>query len=266
MAYQLFPRTLYSEQIIEELARIDYIFTDLDGTMFHQASAIKNSQGLFSSALAQTICDMHMCGLSIVPCTGRNRAQIRETCRMLGISGWIAELGGILHLSGEAQDETEYFCAEMDFDQTRDTTPHDAIQRTGVVERILKRWDGMVETHNDNGLGYQYREVTIGMRGCIDEDEAQVMLDQTGLNLYLSDNGLVPSITGKTTLRCDREHPKNIHSYHIAPKGLNKGSGAARYIARAGWDRRRVLCCGDSPADIDMANVGRFFLLYGKWS
>ena len=60
--------------------------------------ALASADGTPSIELAQTLVDMRRAGMSVVPCTGRNRAMIREDVRMLGLPGWIGEMGGILCL------------------------------------------------------------------------------------------------------------------------------------------------------------------------
>ena len=53
-----------------------------------------------------------------------------------------------------------------------------------------------------------------------------------------------------------------MHTYHITPRGLDKGSATARYIELMGWDPAEVICCGDSPADCAMApHAGTFLLM-----
>ena len=103
----------------------------------------------------------------------------------------------------------------------------------------------------------------MGLRGAVLEDEAQAMLDETGLPLYLADNGFVSRITGDTILpRRPDGTLEDVHTYHITPRGLDKGSATARYIELMGWDPAEVICCGDSPADCAMApHAGTFLLM-----
>lgn len=260
MAYTPFSQVRNNEELMHKLKRIRYVITDLDGTMLHGASALVDSQANPSYKLAQTLCELQNAGIEVIPCTGRNRAMVRENARMLGLHGWIAEMGGILCTSQGRISESHYFCADMAFDETQGLTPHELIEQTGVVAKLLQRWPNQLEPYNDNGKGYQYREVTVALRGCVDENEAQAMLDACGLNLYLADNGLISRISGQTTLMCNPENPVGMHTYHITPQGLDKGSGAKKYLELKGWKAENVLCCGDSPADIDMADVGNVFM------
>ena len=83
----------------------------------------------------------------------------------------------------------------------------------------------------------------MGLRGAVLEDEAQAMLDETGLPLYLADNGFVSRITGDTVLpRRPDGTLEDVHTYHITPRGLDKGSATARYIELMGWDPAARFC------------------------
>lgn len=247
----------------ERLSRVRHVITDTDNTMVSHGRALCSTDGSPSVELASTLIDLTRAGVDVVPCTGRNRAMIREDVRLLGLSGWIGEMGGVLCLHEGADSDWRYFTADMPFDESCGKTPHDVIWETGVVDRLLERWYDCLETYNDNNIGYQYREVTVALRGAVIEDEAQAMLDETGLPLYLADNGFVSRITGPTILPTFEDGKvTDVHTYHITPRGLDKGSATKRYIELMGWDPDEVIACGDSPADCAMApHVGTFLLM-----
>ena len=256
------PSEPIPEDMAERLSRIRYVITDTDNTMVSHGQALASTDGTPSVELAQTLVDLRRAGVEVIPCTGRNRAMIREDVRILGLSGWIGEMGGVLCLHEGAEADWRYFTADMPYDEGCGRTPHDVIVGTGVVDRMLERWYDCLEPYNDNSIGYQYREVTVALRGAVVEDEAQAMLDETGLPLYLADNGFVSRITGKTILpRFEDGHVTDVHTYHITPRGLNKGSATGRYLELQGWDPAEVICCGDSPADCAMAPYAGTFLL-----
>nr|WP_314639309.1 HAD family hydrolase [uncultured Olsenella sp.] len=251
------------DPMAERLSRIKYVISDTDNTMVSHGQALSTTDGTPSAELAQTLVDLRRAGVQVIPCTGRNRAMIREDARILGLPGWIGEMGGVLCLHEGSNAVWHYFTAQMPFDEACSKTPHDLIMETGVVDRMLARWYDCLETYNDNNIGYQYREVTVALRGAVIEDEAQAMLDETGLPLYLADNGFVTRITGKTILPSFEDgRVEDVHTYHITPRGLDKGSAARRYIELMGWDPAEVMACGDSPADCAMAGeVGTFLLM-----
>ena len=249
-------------ELAERLRRVRYVITDADGTMFTGAKATVNTAGEPSAELVQTIVELTKAGVGVIPCTGRNRAMIQEDARVLGFPGWIAEMGGVLCTRQSSNPEWRYFTGDMPYDPASGKIPHDVICETGVVDAILERWRGKVETYHDNGVGFEYREVTVALRGAVDEVELQNMLDQSGLPLYLADNGMVARISGDTTLDCDRDHPRGVHTYHITPAGVSKGTGIVRFVELAGLAPDEVLGAGDSPADCVIADaVGTFLFM-----
>lgn len=247
----------------DRLSRIKHIISDTDATMVTHGSALRNSAGEPSAELPEALVALQRVGIDVVPCTGRSRAMIREVVRMLSLPGWIGEMGGILCLHEGATSTWQYFTADMPFDVRGGKTPHEVIMATGIVERMQRRWYDSLELYNDNGIGYQYREVSVAFRGAVIEDEVREMMEETGLPLYLADNGMVTRITGETILPAhDGELLEDVHTYHITPRGLDKGSAVARYIELMGWDPLECLACGDSPADCEMAqHVGVFMLM-----
>lgn len=247
-------------ELAERLRAIKYVISDADGTMFTGARATVNTAGQPSAELVTTLVELQKAGVSVIPCTGRNRAMTQEDARILGFPGWIAEMGGLVCTRQSSQPEWHYFCGSMPYDETQGLTPHDVIYSTGVVDEMLKCWSGSLETYHDNGIGFEYREVTVALRGALDEAEAQLMLDATGLPLYLSDNGMVSHISGATNLSCDRDHPQGIYTYHITPAGVSKGTGIVRYIELCGLAPEEVLGAGDSPADCVIADAVGMFL------
>ena len=260
-SYPIFPKRP-SGELAERLRRVKYVISDADGTMFTGAKATVNTAGEPSAELVQVLVELQKAGVSVIPCTGRNRAMIQEDARVLGMPGWIAEMGGVVCTRQSSNPEWHYFTGDMPYEEGCGKTPHDVICETGVIDEMLERWAGKLETYHDNGIGYEYREVTVALRGAVPEEELQDMLDACGLPLYLSDNGMVSRISGETTLDCDRDHPQGIHTYHITPAGVSKGTGIVRFVELAGLDPDEVLGAGDSPADCVIADaVGTFLFM-----
>ena len=94
-SYATFPSKPTGE-LAERLRKVRYVITDADGTMFTGAKATVNTAGEPSAELVQTLVELTRAGVSVIPCTGRNRAMIMEDARVLGFPGWIAEMGGVL--------------------------------------------------------------------------------------------------------------------------------------------------------------------------
>lgn len=260
-SHPTFP-TRPTGELAERLRKVRYVITDADGTMFTGAKATVNTAGEPSAELVETLVELTKAGVGVIPCTGRNRAMIQEDARVLGFPGWIAEMGGVLCTRQSSNPEWHYFTGTMPYDEASGKTPHDAICETGVIDEMLARWPGHLETYHDNGIGFEYREVTVALRGDAPEDDIQDMLDHSGLPLYLSDNGMVDHISGASELVCDHARPEGIHTYHITPAGVSKGSGILRFIELAGLEPDEVLGAGDSPADCVIADaVGTFLFM-----
>lgn len=260
-SHPTFP-TRPTGELAERLRKVRYVITDADGTMFTGAKATVNTAGKPSAELIETLVELTKAGVGVIPCTGRNRAMIQEDARVLGFPGWIAEMGGVLCTRQSSNPEWHYFTGTMPYDEASGKTPHDVICETGVIDEMLARWPGHLETYHDNGIGFEYREVTVALRGDAPEDDIQDMLDHSGLPLYLSDNGMVDHISGASELVCDHARPEGIHTYHITPAGVSKGSGILRFIELAGLEPDEVLGAGDSPADCVIADaVGTFLFM-----
>ena len=244
----------------ERLAAVRCVFTDFDATMLAPGScALRDIDGTPSTALVEALVALQRAGIEVIPCTGRNRAMAREDCRLLGFNSWIGELGGLIMYDLRA-DDWEYFTGEMPYDPACGLTPHEVVERTGVVQRIIERWPGRIEYYNDMDRGYRYREVTFGLRGEVPSSEAQAILDGAGLGLVWVNNGRLGYLSQPTTL--ELAPGETGHGYNVLARGLNKGAALARYCARRGIDPAQTLAVGDSASDFSVAgHVGTFVLV-----
>ena len=263
MEYCSFPTGKPQGEMAERLAKISYVITDLDGTMLTGAKATVDSSGRPSTELIEVLVELERAGIEVVPCSGRNRSMIFEDARILGLHSWIAEMGGLICTKSGSQPEWTYYTGDMPYNPDSWKTPHDLICETGVIDEILEHWRSHMECYHDNYIGFEYREVTVAMRGDADPADVQVFLDHSGLPLYMADNGYVRRINGSTTLEnVDMKHPQGIHTYHIMPKGLTKGTGIRRYAELRNISPDEMIACGDSPADCEMADyVGSFLFM-----
>ncbi len=243
----------------ERLARVRCVFTDLDGTMFGPGScALVNAAGEPCLDFAATLNALKRAGIEVVPCSGRNRSMLHEDTRVLGLNSYIGEMGGLIMLDRE-RNEWEYCTGTMPFDPASGLTPHQVIERTGVCDRIIERWPGLIEYHNDMSTGYKYREVTVGMRGEVPDAEVQAMLDATGLPLTWGDNGFLNYVSAPTTL----ELPEGVRgrAFNIQPAGLGKDGAIKRFCELRGIDAASTLAIGDSASDFLMAEAVDTFIL-----
>lgn len=244
-------------ELRERLARVRYLFTDLDATMLAPGScALKGNDGEPSLALVQAIVALRRACVEIIPCSGRNRTMLQEDARILGFNAYIGEMGGLLMLDLK-NNWWEYFCGDMPYDPACGRTPHQVMEDAGVCQGIIDRWPGRIEYHNDMSTGYKYREVTVGMRGEIPDAEAQAMLDEAGLGLVWANNGYLTHVSKPTTLELGEDGPGR--AFNILPAGLNKGRGIERFCELRGIDPAETLAIGDSESDFLAAPyVGTF--------
>lgn len=254
--YPVLPENPTGE-LREKLGRVKYVFTDLDATMLAPGScALSDNEGNPSTALLEAVVALKRAGIEIIPCSGRNRTMLQEDARILGFNSYIGEMGSLLMLDLKA-NRWEYFTGDMPYDPTCGLTPHQIIEKTGVCQRIIDRWPGRIEYHNDMSTGYKYREATVGMRGEVPDPEVQAMLDETGLGLVWANNGYLTYVSKPTTLDLGEDGPGR--AFNILPTGLDKGTGIARFCEARGIDPSRALAIGDSESDFRVApHVGTF--------
>ncbi|MFR7670141.1 MAG: HAD family hydrolase [Collinsella sp.] len=175
-----------SGEMRERLAKVKYVFTDLDATMLAPGSCVlRDNDGNPSTKLVEAVVALARAGIQVVPTSGRNRTMIHEDARVLGLNSYIGEMGGLVMYDLKAND-WEYLTGDMPYDPACGLTPHQVIEQTGVCEKILARWPHKIEYHNDMSTGYKYREVTVGMRGDVPDDEVQA----SGRGRLRSDLGL----------------------------------------------------------------------------
>jgi hypothetical protein len=185
--------------------------------------------------------------------SGRTAEQLRETGRLLGIRDAVAELGTVL-VRGR---EVELVWGEAPRDLG--ACPAEALERSGALAAVLEGFAGRIEPHTPWHLG---RRGTYLLRGQVDPDAADALLAGRGLGwVRLLDNG---------RLRGAYPHlgPGPTHAYHLLPAEVSKAGTAAAYLAGRGLDPARAAAIGDSPADLQLAEVvGAMFLVAnGAWA
>ena len=180
MSHNILPTVAeLSGEMRERLAKVKYVFTDLDATMLAPGSCVlRDNDGNPSTKLVEAVVALARAGIQVVPTSGRNRTMIHEDARVLGLNSYIGEMGGLVMYDLKAND-WEYLTGDMPYDPACGLTPHQVIEQTGVCEKILARWPHKIEYHNDMSTGYKYREVTVGMRGDVPDDEAQAIAPRT---------------------------------------------------------------------------------------
>lgn len=233
-----------SEYPNDALARAEILYTDLDGTLLARGGSIlADAQGAPSAVTATAIARLNAAGLPVVMCSGRNQLQLFEMARLLGWSGFIAEVGCVI--VPERGAEPVYYTGEWPQDALRaNETPFEAIARVGALDVLWDAFPGTIEHHTPYD---QHREATYVLRGNVDIATVSERLGSLELPVALIDNGIIHPPT--TTL----SNVTEVHAYHLLPAGVSKASAVAHDLERRGLTRDQALSIGDSVTDIAMA-------------
>jgi hydroxymethylpyrimidine pyrophosphatase-like HAD family hydrolase len=248
------------------LKKVTHIYTDLDGTLFAPGGRLLAAHdGTPSVATAQALVALKQAGVEVILVTGRNRDQGSEILRLLNLNTFIGELGCVIQEGLGATAHVEYALGDWkDFVFTEGlapgelpagVTPAKLIEQSGVIERLAKSFPGKLEPHNPYKAT---REVTLMLRGCVDREELERILNECSLPLSLLDNGVIHP--QKHTLTDCPE----IHIYHLMPRGTSKGSAVLADVARRGLLREQTLAIGDAIGDMEVGeHTGSFVLVNG---
>lgn len=239
-------------------------YLDLDGTVTGRGGSLfHDEEGNVSLMASRALEAAHRAGVEIVPISGRRRDTVREPGRAMGATAYGFEIGGGLVVDGE------------DFWQTGSLQPgegrtvFDEIMGRGVLELLTSHFPGLIELHSPWHTG---REVTLLLRGELDADAAQRLLDDHGSSdLRFVDNGFVGGLptggtgtlfgAGESTLSDAVQSPR---SYHVTPRGVSKAACAERHRELRGYEREETISVGDSVEDLGMAEAtGTFWLVGG---
>jgi len=246
-----------SPEAREQLARVRILYTDIDGTLVSGTGSILTSaDGTPSTALATTIVRVAKAGLTVVPVSGRTLLQLREVTQLLGWHGYIAEAGGVivhgLGMSADVRIETGDWVPGI---ISEEITPFEAITDAGAVEALMDAFPGRIEPYTSWRVDHY---VSLLLRGCLNHDQAQTVLDRLPLPIDLVDNGLVRN---PGTLICRDRKP---HAYHVVPRGVSKARAIEDDLAWRGLTRDEAAAIGDSVADLGMADSVGMMVLVGN--
>jgi hydroxymethylpyrimidine pyrophosphatase-like HAD family hydrolase len=226
------------------------LFSDVDGTLVGRgASLLADMDGQPTLAAATALVEAHTAGLTVVLVSGRTRAQLFESGRLIGLRDAIGELGTVLLVDGEP----EMLWGEMPSGLA--ATPVEAFAKLGLVELLLDTYKGRLEYHTPWHLG---RSGTVLLRGKVDAAEVDALLAANGAGwARLVDNG---------RLRGPYPHlglgHREASAYHLLPAGTGKGAAVARYLERRGLGPEHAAAIGDSTADLELGRAtGAMFLV-----
>jgi phosphoglycolate phosphatase len=211
------------------------LYVDLDGTLLGPGGALtRDADGGFSLLGLRALEACARAGALVVPMTGRRRAGLDETARLLGLTDYVFEAGGGFVLDGEVHW------------LTGNGPVHDAIEASGAPALLLERFAGHLQPNSEWQDG---REVTYLLRGAIDAGEANAILAEHGHDdLRLVDNGA--------------SHQAGMRVYHLLPRAVSKAAGVAAHARARGFAPSECVAVGDSREDLGVAEaVGRLWLV-----
>lgn len=241
------PRYLdASPGLLEALARVEILYTDLDGTLLGPGGTLLvDGDGAPSATAANAVVDVNRAGLPVVIVSGRSRLQLVELARICGWNDFIAEAGAIRSYWDGSDRELVFDAPHWPAGlPAHGRTVYEEILASGAYEALVEAFPGRIEYHDPWHL---HRDATHVLRGCLDEAAAQAVLDTFDLPLDLLDNGLVKRTLHGLT--CDGP----IHAYHIVPKGVSKRRAIELDLAARGLAREQAAIIGDAPTDLDSA-------------
>lgn len=249
-----------SGEMRERLAKVKYVFTDLDATMLAPGSCVlRDNDGNPSTKLVEAVVALARAGIQVVPTSGRNRTMIHEDARVLGLNSYIGEMGGLVMYDLKAND-WEYLTGDMPYDPACGLTPHQVIEQTGVCEEILARCRIRSSTTMTCRLATSTARSPSACAAMCPTTRSRPSWTRPGCGLVWACNGHLTHLSKPTTLELERV--EDGRAFNINPAGLNKGVAIARFCERLGIEREETLALGDSESDFYMADhVGTFCLV-----
>ncbi|MDZ4168469.1 MAG: hypothetical protein U1E26_02270 [Coriobacteriia bacterium] len=244
-----------SAEHLEALARVEILYTDLDGTLLGPGGTLLvDGAGSPSTTAATAVVDVNRAGLPVVIVSGRSRLQLVELARICGWNDFIAEAGAIRsRWDGTTRAlifDTPHWPQDL---PTDGRTVFEEIQASGAYEALVEAFPRQVEYHDPWHL---HRDATHVLRGCFDTTAAQAVLDTFELPMDLLDNGLVRRTSHGLT--CDGP----LHAYHVVPKGVSKRRAIELDLAERGLAPHQAAIIGDAQTDLQSApSVGLALLV-----
>jgi hydroxymethylpyrimidine pyrophosphatase-like HAD family hydrolase len=222
------------------------VYTDLDGTLLgRDGSLFHDAEGKFSLLAARGLEACARAGAEVVIKSGRRKETVAANARLLGQASYIYEVGAGMVIDGEETLLTG------ELKHSDDKTIYEQIEDAGAPRLLFEHFGARLEYHTPWHL---HRDISHLMRGTIDVDEANDLLEQNGLgHLRLVDNGAIaprPQFDGRP------------HAYHLLPAGASKPRAVAAHMKARGYTPEDCIAVGDSREDAEVAAVvGRFFLV-----
>ena len=234
-------------RVTPALAAARIMYTDLDGTLLGRGGSVLNDhEGTPTLVTAEAVIAVNVAQLPVVICSGRNAIQLVEITRMLGWSGFIAELGAVF--VRERGSEVAYNLGQWSAEAVPPgMTPYQVIEASGAMERLTEAFPGLIEYHDP---WHRNREATHVLRGDVDVAAAQLVVDEGDHPpIDIIDNGIIHpwrhTLVGVET----------VHIYHLIPRGVDKAQAVRADLQWRGLDPGQAVAIGDSLADLKMSEA-----------
>ena len=222
------------------------IYIDLDGTLLGKnASLLHDHEGNQTTIGIDALFRAEKAGADLVIATGRDRYRAEEFCRSVGISRYIAELGCVLHTTGEDiieyGDQAALFCKENALSSS---------EFLGCVSdaahMLVNKYSGHLELHAPYNRD---RFTSLLLRGNVNTDEANELLNANGWPFL----EIVPN--GHGMFRRTMPGVDNVLIYHLTPIGVTKAFGISRDQEIRGIEITDSFMIGDGMADAQCHEV-----------
>ncbi len=237
------------EWLRDNLLPVRVIYTDLDGTMVGPLGCFfRDTDWELTLRPARALLAALARNVDIMLVSGRHKAQLRETARLLGCRNYVAELGTeLVYNLG-----TEVVMNLGEFEPSCESV-YKAIQDLGVVELLLANYPRRLEMHSPWS---DERDCTPLMRGLIDIEEAHMLLRENGFEQFvLIDNGVIPRKSPTLDVPQTR-------AYHLVPRGVSKDQAVRRDQEHRDIPKQATVAVGDAEADLPLGRAaGAFFLV-----
>ncbi|MFA5866787.1 MAG: HAD-IIB family hydrolase [Actinomycetota bacterium] len=230
---------------------VKVIYTDIDGTMVGPGGCfLKSADGMWTLEAAATLTAAFEAGIDVVFVSGRNRNQLRETGRVIGVVNYISELGAEI-----IYDQGKEIIPLVEGFETGGKTVYEAILDRGLPQKLFQKFGDKLEYHTP--WSKEMRFYSHLLRGYIDLEEANTWLAENGhMDLKLVDNGQLASRSENLN------HLAELHAYHLIPESVDKAAALRYDMKLRGFKRDETIALGDSWADLPLAGeVGTFYLM-----
>ena len=222
------------------------IYVDLDGTLLGKnASLLHDRDGVRTNLGVDALARAEEADADLVIATGRDHFRAGEFCRAAGIDKYIAELGCVLHTTGE--DIIEFGQKASAFKEENGLSQSEfleSIRQAG--ESLISHFPGLIEMHTPYNRD---RLTSFLMRGNISTKEANELLSSRGWPFL----ELIPN--GHGMFRRSMPGVDNVLIYHLTPVGITKAYGISQDQTLRNLDPQNCYMIGDGMADALCHNV-----------